>query len=161
MSEQKIVQWWAGKPGVMPNWQQLQHWLGQQPTGTATCCFAMQPGSLVFASEPILQMQVAATCDVGPITEALAQTKLDCQLRLDKGLMQVYRQLDDQGRFAQDVVQPLDADPIAGLVLLQPTWRDGRWVAPAMDEQAIAGLTHRQRQAMPAQDVDLPVVTGM
>lgn len=161
MNEQRIVQWWAQKPGVAPDWQPMRDWLSQQPADAVSCCYAMTPGSLVFAGEPIWQMQVADCCDVSLVSRVLAEAGLDVQLRQPQSLTQIYRQLDEQGRFTRDVMRPLSADPIAGQVLLQPTWLNGRWAAQAMNPQAIDELTRMQRSAMPAQDAVLPVVTEM
>ncbi|MHC4947758.1 MAG: hypothetical protein ACYTG1_05790 [Planctomycetota bacterium] len=121
---------WTG-PGtmVMPD-------LG--PTLDAGTLMVMAPGTVVMPGEP-----VAWWADRAPL-------ELDgCERRRPDAPRQVYRQVDDEGRFTRDLVVPLDDDELpAGLPLLVPLLDRGRPVGHftmepdrwrARQETALAG----------------------
>jgi len=72
---------------------------------------------------------------------------------------QLYRVLDQSGRWQRDALRRLHADPIAGTVLLADVWREGQWVAdPSADArydriaQAQARLTEQVSGAVEVMD---------
>lgn len=61
---------------------------------------------------------------------------------------QVYRQVDGQGRIAQDVAAPLTDDPRPGQPLLHCVWESGAAIPPTVDAER---WTRQQRAAWPGQ----------
>jgi hypothetical protein len=96
------------------------------PCGTLAL---MPPGSLAMPGEPI-----------GWFTERPALALPGCVTRASRGATQVYREIDDAGRFVRDVVAPLEGDipvglpmlvarSIAGVAVRRPTHTRAEWFA--------------------------------
>jgi nicotinate phosphoribosyltransferase len=64
------------------------------------------------------------------------------------GVKQVWRRLDDAGRFASDVLA-LQDDPQDGIALLRPVMRDGRRTAPPVALEASRAWAAAQLAALP------------
>ncbi len=98
----------------------------EPPVGTLAL---MPPGSLAMPGEPI-----------GWFTERPAISLPGCVTRPAPAATQVYREIDDDGRFVRDVVAPLEGDIPAGLPMLvarsiagvrvrRPTHTRAEWLA--------------------------------
>ncbi|MFP4144540.1 MAG: hypothetical protein ACOCTI_05800 [Phycisphaeraceae bacterium] len=153
MSESLILQWWTCREGVAPDWGPLRAWLEAQPATAVRAVYAFSPGMLFFAGEPLWQIVLRAA---DPATEP-PEPAADCRRTSAGAPAQVYREVDEAGRVARDVIRDLDAEPAAGMVLALPVFSDAGWTAPEITRDRAADLTRRIRQALP-ESGGVPVV---
>jgi hypothetical protein len=90
--------------------------LAENPSGRSTAA-AMAPGTLVLPGSPIAWW---ATREDPMIRESFRDVEIATAVRP----VQVYREVDEQGRFGGDLVADLLELP-AGMPLLVPRWLDG------------------------------------
>lgn len=146
-------------------------WMPAIPQAARVGCFArvcaMRPGTAVFAGDPVLVAAADGTNDpedaaVGQpafvtgfeamarsVAAALTEAGLPCRVQTLPQWVQVYRLLDGRGKMASDVVVPVGADPMAGMVLLHPVSATGQWLADSDDDAAHARWRERQQSALP------------
>jgi len=105
-----------------PLWQRLE----QSDCGSADVMLTL-PGMVLLPGEPAAQVMGSEARAAEALRSQLAE--LGVAVRIEQGPgVQVYRVLDEQGRWQRDVMRQVDADPIAGTVLLAYAWRGGAWV---------------------------------
>ena len=147
--------WIATVDAPMPAWSSLRRLLANRDVGHVT---AVMPGVLLFANDPALQVLTPTGLDdtfVQALSNCLAALHVTHR-RLDAPV-QLYRQLDPHGRFTRDQIQPPDADPIPGQVLLTSIQLGPQWCAPPDADTRAETVTHRQRNALGDHDRPLPV----
>ncbi|MBI1304919.1 MAG: hypothetical protein GC172_14215 [Phycisphaera sp.] len=83
---------------------------------------AMPPGSLAMPGEPVCWW-VGREAPLVPAEAAEAASRLAVVRDIDA--LQVYRGLDERGRFTADTLVPITADVLAGLPMLVPLLHDG------------------------------------
>lgn len=129
-----------GEPIWMPEWPEAETWLENAIERRITFA-AMAAGTLVLPGSPVAWW----TGDEGP--ELPPELAAMCRVETAGRPLQVYRELDEAGRFEGDLVVDLDALP-PGMPLLVPRALDGerlgdppyqseRW--RSMQEAALAG----------------------
>ncbi|MFO0826628.1 MAG: hypothetical protein U0572_00635 [Phycisphaerales bacterium] len=74
----------------------------------------MPPGSLAMPREPVAWLVERAPVAI-----------VGCVARAARGPRQVYRELDESGRFVRDIIAPLDSQLRAGLPMILPITLDG------------------------------------
>ena len=154
------IQWRAGRCGPAPGIEPLLACLSRLPR-PPLLALAPPPGAALFAGDPVWQLAFAEPRGLDePALEpaladldALLKADLACRRLTTATAVQLYRQLDEQGRFRGDRIIPLEDDPVAGMVLMHTVWHNGRAVPPPQP----AWLVHQSR-AMPARPGDYPVL---
>lgn len=127
-------------PVWMPDWPEADRWLAAA-AGRGRTFAAMAPGTLILPGSPVAWW-------AGPSGPALPEELAgSCEIEAGGRPLQVYRELDDAGRFTGDLVADLEALP-PGMPLLVPRVLDGETLgAPpyqsdrwrSMQEAALAG----------------------
>ena len=133
----RCIQWQAVAAAEAPPIEPLLEQLAaiEPPPPRA---LALPAGTAVFTGDPVWQVQLphhAEFLDGDPTgalgrLDALLRRELPCRRLITCSPIQLYRQLDDHGRFRRDLILPLDADPVPGMVLMQTIWLDGRAFLP-------------------------------
>lgn len=134
-------------PGFAPDWTAMR--LALESLGFRGTALAMRPGTWFPAGVPVAWFASDDAQDMGlpPPTDLPWDFQI---VPLETAGTQVYRQLDQEGRFARDVMRRLDDDPLPGMVLLEEIWRENRWCAPDVGEAERRTWIARQRSAIPA-----------
>lgn len=116
----------------------------EEHDGGRASAAAMAPGTLALPGSPIAWWATRPDPSFG---EAFAS----CEIVEDLGPLQVYRELDDQGRIGGDLVADLEELP-PGMPLLVPLWLDGEAIGSppleasrwrSMQLEALAGRDPR------------------
>ncbi len=121
--------WWVP---VDRGLQQLE----AESSGRVTAA-AMAPGTLALPGSPLAWW---TGCGDPPFETIVLER---CRIRSGQGPVQVYRQLDEQGRMLGDLVADLDSLP-AGMPLLVPLRFDGEAIAtPPYPEESWRAMQER------------------
>jgi len=125
----------SDQPGVMPE---------LDPPDDATWLAVMQPGTLIMPGEPIAWW-------IGPTPLSTRDVRAE-PIAVPR---QVYRQTDEAGMIARDVIQPIDAASPPGLPLLVPLRADGETIGRfTLDPETWEA---RQRAALSTPVIDIDV----
>ncbi|MCC7205528.1 MAG: hypothetical protein IT441_10645 [Phycisphaeraceae bacterium] len=142
----------ARSAGFAPDWSAMR--LALEATGFTGRALAMRPGTWFPAGAVVAWFADESTAR--PASALPADLPWDFDLVRDRGT-QTYRQLDDQGRFARDVMRRMGDDPIPGMVLLEEIWRENAWCAPSVGEAERQAWITRQSPAIPSDPAHYPL----
>ncbi|MCC7146596.1 MAG: hypothetical protein IT443_09135 [Phycisphaeraceae bacterium] len=154
-----LCQWWTTLPSHAPAWQGLRTCL--ETHRFAGSALAALPGTWLATQTPVCSLYSAqGVLDRRLLADLDAALPADFARKLSPPPpRQIYRQLDEEGRFRQDILLPIDADPLPGMVVLQQVWAENRWLLPMPSESETSLWIARQQPALPADPLRYPVLT--
>ncbi|MCC7409442.1 MAG: hypothetical protein IT442_15365 [Phycisphaeraceae bacterium] len=142
----------ARRVGFAPDWTAMR--LALEATGFTGRALAMRPGT--WHPPGVVVAWFADGYATSRASDLPTDLPWDFDLTRKPGT-QVYRQLDERGCFARDVMRSLDGDPAAGMVLLEEIWRENGWCAPPVGETERQAWIARQSPAIPTSPADYEV----
>ncbi|MDX1682285.1 MAG: hypothetical protein R3336_04100 [Phycisphaeraceae bacterium] len=111
-----VASWvWTGERGPAPRWEKalVETVVGDESDGTVV---AVMPGAMLWPGGIVAEAQGDGR--IAAVEVWLADQPVQRIERSGEELSQVYRQLDNRGRFVKDVIRDRSDDPISGIPLL-------------------------------------------